>query len=304
MRNADPNEVYTPADLPGLRLAPVALAVFGDPVKHSLSPPMHNAALAEMARQNPAFRDWRYYKFAVRAEEVVRVLPDFARAGFRGINLTIPHKTLILEALPHIEASARQMGAVNTLSLKDGYYMGFNTDGYGLRQAVREELGLTLGGQPVILLGAGGAARAAAVQCLLDGVPELWLGNRNPDRLQTLLRDLTALGRDTPIHPFSLIDPPRDRFPAGALVINATSVGLIPGAPAPVDLDLLEQPAGIYDMIYNPAVTTLLHEAGQRGLPAANGLSMLVWQGVRALEIWTGAKVPAATMRKACEEAL
>lgn len=304
MRNADPYQVYRPEDLQDLSLATVPLAVFGDPVKHSLSPVMHNAALAAMAEHDPRFRQWCYYKFAVRAEDVVAVLPRFREAGFRGINLTIPHKTVVCQSLDSLDEEARTMGAVNTLVWQQGQYHGCNTDGFGLKSAVRGELGIDLSSQPVILLGAGGAARAAAVQCLLDGVPALHLGNRDAGRLGQLTDLLHRVRPDIPVHGFRLGENPPANLPTGALVINATSLGLQATDPAPLDLSRIPQPIGLYDMIYNPAETLLIRAARQAGIPAANGLAMLVWQGVRSLEIWSGEKVPAAVMRAACEKAL
>jgi shikimate dehydrogenase len=168
---------------------------------------------------------------------------------------------------------------------------------------LREGLGASLQGAHVILLGAGGAARAAAVECLQRHCASLWIANRTAARLDALLAVLRPVAGDVPVRGFDPQSPPPD-FPTGALVINATSAGLRAGDPPPVDLTRLPLPAGVYDMIYNPPATPLLRQAAALGVPHANGLSMLVHQGARALELWTGAPVPAPVMMRAAREAL
>ncbi len=282
-----------------------SLAVLGHPVKHSISPPMHNAALKRMAETDPAFADWRYFKFHVPPGRLPETLSLLHAKRFRGVNLTLPHKTDALPLLTRIDPVAERMGAVNTLVWTADGYEGFNSDGYGLSTAVEEQLGAGLSSQPVILLGAGGAARAAAVQCILDMCPELWLGNRNQDRLKALYRDLLSIRKEssTRLEAFDLSAPP-DNLPAPALIINATSAGLAPDSPSPLDLSALKGAFSVYEMIYNPPETALMKEARLRGMRAANGLSMLVHQGVRSLEIWSGAAVPVDAMRTAAENAL
>jgi shikimate dehydrogenase len=200
-----------------------------------------------------------------------------------------------------IDPAAAEAGAVNTLHRSDRGFEGFNTDGYGISTAISEDLGITLAGSPVILLGAGGAARATAVTCLREGCSSLWIGNRTPANLQRLLDDLEPIATDTGIglHGFALVSPPTD-LPPGAIVINATSGGLKPGIPPPIDLRQLSPDTCVYDMVYNPPETPLLRLANDLGLRAANGISMLVHQGARALEIWTGEKVSASIMKAAC----
>ena len=292
------------SDLAKYDFGPAPLAVLGFPVKHSLSPPMHNAALREMARSHPVYQDWCYYKFEVPPEDLVESLPLFAQKGFRGLNCTIPHKTVVLPALNEVTQGARRKGAVNTLKKTDAFYSGDNTDGFGLSRAVQETLGLNLADAPVILLGAGGAARAAAAQCLEDGAPSLWIGNRNQDRLQALVDSLGQWAPKQKIHSFSLTAIPYADLPAGALVVNSTSVGMQPEDPLPIDLSQLKDCRGVYDMIYSPTETLFMKTAAEHGVANANGLSMLVWQGVKALEIWTGEKVPVAPMHQACKKAL
>ena len=279
------------------------LAVLGHPVEHSLSPHMHQAALRVMAEADARFAGWHYWKFTVPPAELRSALVRLHQKGFHGVNLTVPHKILALEWVTELAPAARVIGAVNTLRRTAAGYAGCNTDGYGLATGLAEDLGRALRGAAVILVGAGGAARSAAIECLRQGVGSLWLGNRSRGSLDELLAVVQPLAGAIPVHHFLLAAPPPG-LPAGALVINATSAGLHADAPPPFDLRTWPRPAGVYDMIYNPPQTPLLAEAAHLGIPAANGLSMLVHQGARALELWTGAPVPAAEMRRAAAAAL
>jgi shikimate dehydrogenase len=262
---------------------------------------MHNAALADLARNDATFASWRYFKFDVEPNDLAGALPRFEACGFVGLNLTVPHKVIALNLVRQIDPIATEAGAVNTLRRTNHGYEGFNTDGYGISTGIKEDLGVSLTGSTVILLGAGGAARAAAVTCLREGCTSLWIGNRTPANLELLLNDLQPVAAETGIavKGFGLDSLP-DGIPADAIVINATSSGLKPGSPPPIDLRRLGGNSSVYDMIYNPPVTPLLQSAADLGLRAANGTSMLVHQGARALEIWTNQDVSASVMKEAC----
>lgn len=301
----DAARTYTLADLETWSRPGISLAVLGHPIKHSISPAMHNAALAELARGDARFAEWRYFRFEVPPEELPRALELLHAKKFRGVNLTVPHKILAFASprVVAIDPAARPVGAINTLRWRPDGWEGFNTDGHGLSEGLREDLGVKLAGAPIILLGAGGAARGAGVQFLQDQVASLWIANRTRENLDALLTLLAPVAGEIPAHGFDPRTPP-ETLPAGALVINATSAGLKPGDPLPVDLDALPTPRAVYDMIYNPPETTLLAAARARGIPAANGLSMLVHQGARALELWTGGPVPVEAMRRAAQAAM
>ncbi len=301
MSSAD--SVLTLRDLDTWSFAGTALAVLGHPIRHSISPALHNAALTAMAREEPRFASWRYFRFEVPPDELPLALHRLHAAGFHGLNLTVPHKVLAVGQVIVVDPPARPIGAINTLRAEAGGWHGFNTDGYGLASALREELGRELAGASVILLGAGGAARGAAVECLQRGCAALWICNRTPGNLEFLLSQLRPLAGDIPVNGFSPAAPPAN-LPAGCLVINATSAGLHPNDSLPIDLTSLPLPAGVYDMIYNPPQTGLLVQAASLGIPAANGLSMLVHQGARALEIWSGSTVPVGVMHAAAHAAL
>ncbi len=292
------------ADLERWTFRGTALAVLGQPIAHSLSPRMHNAALQALSARDPRLADWRYFRMEVAPERLREALDKLHRAGFAGLNLTVPHKVLAAEMIGRIDDAAAAAGAVNTLRRTADGWEGFSTDGYGLSIALKERLGVRIPGAQILLLGAGGAARSAAAECLHQKCAALWIANRTPANLETLGRVLSSRAGAIPVRTFSPKQPPRD-LPDGLVVINATSAGLRHGDAAPIDLGLLPKPAAVFDMIYNPPVTALLEKAKSLGVPAANGLSMLVHQGARALELWTG--VPAAQaaplMARSLEEA-
>jgi shikimate dehydrogenase len=303
----DPEPVLTLRELESWSFAGTALAVIGHPIKHSISPGMHNAALATLARTAARFADWRYFRFEVPPDDLPRALQLLKEKKFRGINLTVPHKVIAFGLVDQVDEAATPAGAVNTLLWSGEGWLGYNTDGYGLATAIRESLGRSLAGTPVILLGAGGAARGAAVECLQQGCASLFILNRTQKHLETLLAVLKPLAGKIPLLGF-VSDDRRAlaAAPAGGLVINATSAGLRETDAAPVDLAALTRPAAVLDMIYNPPRTALLRQAESLGLPGANGLTMLVHQGAKSLEIWSGvpAVQTAPTMLAAARAAL
>ncbi len=286
--SADP--VLTLDDLAVWSRAGTSLAVLGHPIKHSISPAMHNAALAELARTDRRFGDWKYFRFDVHPDDLPRALDLLHARNFRGVNLTVPHKVIAFDRVRRVNAAAQPVGAVNTLLWSEQGWQGFNTDGYGLAMALRETLNAELSGAHVILLGAGGAARGAAVECLQRGCASLSIANRTRENLTTLIAILKPLAGTIPLRGFDPSSPPPD-LPTHALIINATSAGLRETDALPIKLGALPRPAAVFDMIYNPPETPLLRAAASQSIRCANGLSMLVHQGAKALEIWTG--VPA-----------
>ena len=299
---SDSPSVLTLRDLDTWSFAGTALAVLGHPIKHSISPALHHGALAEMARSDPKFLTWKYFRFDVPPADLPEALERLHARKFLGLNLTVPHKVLAVPHVAEIDPRAAPVGAVNTLRWNEHGWHGYNTDGHGLAAGLRDDLQVELAGTHVILLGAGGAARGAAVECLQRGCASLSIGNRTPGNLATLLATLRSLGSPIPLRGFSPVDPPSD-LPRQALVINATSAGLKPGELPPIDLRSLPSPAGVYDMIYNPPETSLLRTAALLEIPRANGLSMLVHQGARALSIWSETDVPVDAMRVAAQQA-
>lgn len=280
--------VLTLRDLESWSFDGTALAVLGQPIKHSISPAMHNAALAELARTDPRFSSWRYFRFEIAPVDLPAGLTLLHAKKFHGLNLTVPHKVIAVDHIGAVAPAARAVGAVNTLLWSATGWQGHNTDGYGLAAGLREDLGQELAGAHVILLGAGGAARGAAVECLQRRCASLCIVNRTAANLDALLSLLRPLAGPIPVRGVSPDTLPAD-LPGGSIVVNATSAGLRESDPPPIDLAAIPTPAAVYEMIYNPPRTSLLASAGERSIPHANGLSMLVHQGAKALEVWTGA---------------
>ncbi len=279
-----------------------ALAVIGHPISHSVSPVIHNAALRKMALDNQAFESWKYFRFDIHPDDLAEALKLFHEKKFKGLNLTIPHKIHALDMLDDIDPVAEKMGAVNTLLWQDAGYKGYNTDGIGFENAIKESLRTELKDNTIILLGAGGAARATAVQCLHSGCKELWIGNRTKARLDELLHFLKNEANGIPVHGFEL-GASLEQLPKEGVVVNATALGLAKRDPSPISFAKLSDQLKAFDMIYNPAETMFMKEARACQIVTANGLSMLVFQGLKSLEIWTGAEVPEMPMMLAAVDA-
>jgi shikimate dehydrogenase len=284
-------------------------AVFGHPIAHSASPAMQNAGISALKF------DWRYLAFDVHPDLLAPAIAGAKSMNFIGLNLTVPHKILAIKMVDALDESARTWGAVNTIRFegKDakGQWQplrqfseppaeirahGFNTDADAIVQALREDLALEPGGAMVLLLGAGGAGRTAALKLAAEGVSELFLVNRTQTKAEDVAKEIRQNWPKVRVHL---------GYPAGAvdLAINATSLGLKQHDALPFDSRhfSLSQASAVYDMIYRPAQTPLLQEAKQAGARVANGLSMLLFQGAKALEIWTGEKPPVEIMRHALE---
>lgn len=302
----DTQRTYTLTDLEEAIFPLTPLAVIGHPIRHSLSPLMHNAALADLSKKNASLQNWCYYRLEIPPEKLPKAVGLFHAQKFQGLNLTLPHKVEVIPHLFKIDPLAKKMGAVNTLLWHPDGYWGFNTDGHGLESALRKDLNVTLNGEDVILLGAGGAARAAAVQCIERECRSLWIANRNKDRLNQLLHILHQHYPNALIKTFSVNDTEALRnLPIKATLINATSLGLRSEDPVPINLNDLTGSFfwHVYDMVYRTDSTPLVKHAKMRGWPAVNGLGMLVWQGAYALKIWSGLDPSVNIMREAIETA-
>ena len=283
----------------------VGLAVLGSPIKHSISPQLHNAAIRELASRCPSFSNWVYHKIEVDAQNLGSALPHLAQCGYRGLNLTIPHKVEVFSKINSIHEEARSIGAVNTLWSNGSEWQGFNSDGYGLERALMGELNTPLKSANILILGAGGAARAAAAQALSRGCKNIWIANRSTARLNQMIQALGDSFDVDCIVPFEIPNIPDAILEIESmLIINATSLGLNVGDLSPVSLEVFPSSTKVYDMIYNPAETLLLKQARSMGMECENGLSMLVYQAARSLEIWTKQKVSAEAMFSAARMVL
>ena len=296
-------KVYTLADLKVWDFPGTALAVIGQPIKHSLSPIMQNAAIKCLAQEDKQFEKWAYFRFEIDPEDLPEALELFHQKRFLGLNLTVPHKVIALDLLGEITCSAKAIGAVNTLKWSDSGFEGFNTDGYGLSKGIEEGLGINLKENSVLILGAGGAARAAVVECLNQQAESIRILNRSKDRLDAMLSNLSNLEGFESIIPVQVKEDLAD-LPKTGICINATSLGLKPNDPLPLNINVLSTEWSVYDMVYNPQETRLFIEAQKHGCPVKTGLSMLVHQGAKALEIWTGKEVDPQIMYKVVKQAL
>lgn len=273
------------------------VGVFGYPVAENPTGVMQEAAFAA------AGLNWRYLTIEVKPEKLRDAVIGLRAMGFQGINLTIPHKVAVMELLDEIAPDARMIGAVNTVRRDGERLIGENTDGKGFLRGVREEAGLDPAGKRIALLGAGGAARAIAVELALAGASEIYVYNRSIERGSTMVHDLVertqVRATFTPWASTYAVTPDID------ILVNATSIGLYPDVNAmpDVSLDAAKPDLLVCDVIPNPPDTPLIKLAQARGLRTLNGLSMLVYQGVIGFELWTGHKAPEAVMKQALERA-
>lgn len=263
--------------------------IFGDPIKHSLSPAMQNAALRELGE------DACYHAFRVAQEDLEDALRGAAAMGFCGLNLTIPHKEKALELdFLQLDPLAQAIGAVNTVSFSGPRGLaGYNTDGWGALLALRDA-GVEIKGKNVLIIGAGGAARAIAYTLQQEGA-EISIANRSPKKAEELGSRVGARG-------FSLHELER-LVPSANIIINCTSVGMREGDPRLLEGRLLQSRQAVFDIVYNRE-TELLQDARAAGAVAVDGVMMLVYQGAKALQIWTGKKAPVDVMERAVREAL
>ncbi len=265
--------------------------VLGDPVSHSLSPVMHNAAFKAMGM------DCEYHAFRVSAENLEKALHGAHALGFGGLNLTIPLKEKALRIVKPTEL-AKQIGAVNTVDFK-GKMAGYNTDGIGAKMALTRR-GVEIDGKKVLLLGAGGAARAIAFQLAKDGAT-VTIANRTIGRAEVLARDVMNVGKATA----SGYENLKDLIHESNILINSTSVGMHPCiSETIVTSDMMHEDLTVFDIVYNPQNTLLLNEAKKAGATTIDGVMMLVFQGAESFRIWTGRTPPVDIMEKAVREKL
>jgi len=260
--------------------------------------------------QNEAFKavglNYCYLAFDVKEGDLAAAVGAIRTLGLGGVNVTIPHKERVLDYLDEVEEQARLIGAVNTIVHRGGRLIGYNTDAAGFLKSLRADAGFDPGGNRVVLLGAGGAARAVAYGLAFERVESLGIFNRNLSRAEALARDISR-SATCKVEAGDLQSVALSRALARAgLLVNATSAGMHPhteDVPLP-DLAPLRPGLIVYDLIYNPTKTRLLLEAEARGCRVINGIGMLIYQGALAFELWTGRKAPVAVMRAAAEKTL
>jgi shikimate dehydrogenase len=270
------------------------VGLIGWPIKHSLSPAMHNAAFAELGL------DWTYVLIPTPPGQLTQALKELLAQNFVGSNVTMPHKRAVIPHLDELSDAARLIGAVNTIHIQDGRFYGENTDAIGFLNGLKEA-GYDPKGMRVAMLGAGGAARAALFSLLQAGAGKVTVINRTVERAAALVDDLAKVFSTS-----SLSFEPLNSETLAALhgqvdlVVNSTSIGMLPqsdASPWPAEVAI---PTGaiFYDIVYYPVQTLFLRRAQEAGQKTVNGVSMVVHQGASAFEMWTGQQAPLAVMRQ------
>ena len=281
---------------------PVRLGVLGDPVAHSLSPQMQNAALGACDIH------MQYARFHIRANELRSALLFLRRLHFIGVNLTVPHKIAAFTQIDEADESATRVGAVNTIRVRDEKLIGSNTDGEGFLRAIRTEFSIDLRDLRVMIIGAGGGTgRAIACQCALENCERLVLVNRTLEKANALAEQLRpffsgprVLGPTARIEAVAWHESAmRMQLADIDLIVNATPLGMNPSDPAPVPARLLAPHQIVFDCVYGSSKTALLRAAEEAGARGANGLSMLLYQGALSFSFWFNREAPIEAMRAA-----
>jgi len=267
--------------------------LIGDPVEHTMSPVMHNAAFRETGI------DYLYVPFRVKKEELDKAIEGMRALNIKGLNVTIPHKVAVLQLLDKLDPLAEKIGAVNTIVNDDGVLSGYNTDATGFLQALLERE-IEPKGKNVVILGAGGASRAISF-ILADRGAHLVILNRllELDWAEELAKRISQIF-SRKVEALELNKENLTRvLEKTDILVNATSMGMSPNIDeTPVTADLLKPGLIVYDIVYNPAKTRLLREAEAAGAKTIGGVDMLVWQGALAFEKWTGRKAPVELMKE------
>lgn len=267
-------------------------ALLGSPVAHSISPLMHNEAFQLLDL------DYTYLCFDVNEETLPAAVDGLKACGIRGFNLTMPNKNKIVELLDELSPAARLIGAVNTVVNDDGHLIGYNTDGVGYMQAVKDA-GYDITGKTITIMGAGGAATAICAQAALDGVEKIHIFARETsrfwDRTQKLAENINStLPCKAVLHENKDTAALAQAISESALLLNATSVGMAPNTEGTIieDTSLYHPDLIVSDVIYNPRETRFLKEAREAGCRTFNGMYMLLYQGAEAFRLWTGKEMP------------
>jgi shikimate dehydrogenase len=274
------------------------VGVFGHPVSENPTIVMVEAAFKELGI------DWRYLTIEVRPEDLADAMNGLRAFNMRGINLTIPHKIEVMKYLDRIASDAELIGAVNTVVCERGVLSGENTDGKGFLHSLRVDAGMEPAGRKVVVLGAGGAARAISVELALAGAGQITIVNRTEDRG----RQLAGLLKDrTPAESSFIPWDSSYEIPEGTdILVNATSIGLFPDVDSKpeINYNTIKDGMIVCDVIPNPPSTIFLREAKSRGAHILDGLGMLVYQGMIGFKLWTGLDAPVGVMKEALKNAL
>ncbi|MFH1860921.1 MAG: shikimate dehydrogenase [bacterium] len=272
------------------------VGIIGDPVKHSRSPQMHNAAF------NHLKLNLVYVPFHVKPESLGEAIKGMKALDMVGLNVTVPHKIEVMKYLDEISPAAGIIGAVNTIYVKDNRLIGDNTDGYGFVRALVEDEGITIAGKTIVVLGSGGSARAIGHALLQERIRMLIFCNRTISKANEMARSFETQTQGAFVASMGITDN-RAEIIRADILINATSVGMKQNDPLLIDPAWIRKGQVVCDIIYSPPQTLLLQKAKKRGAKTINGLGMLVHQGALSFEIWTGCPAPVEIMRKAILDA-
>jgi shikimate dehydrogenase len=262
--------------------------IIGDPIHHSLSPPMQNAAFAAMGL------NCTYIAFRVPRGELKESIESLRSINISGFNVTVPHKIDVIKYLDELDATAKNAAAVNTVKNIEGIFRGYNTDIYGFIEPLHKRQ-VDFRGMHVLLLGAGGAARAVVVGLAQEnGITKLVIANRDLPRAKELANMGTTLGLTCEILPLNRV---QDVSSTCDLIINATPLGMN-NEPSIIDYEHINKGSIVYEIVYRPVVTDLIENAKYAQASVIYGYEMLIEQGAKAFEIWTGLSSPRDTMKK------
>ena len=263
--------------------------LIGDPVSHSLSPAMHNAAFKSLSMDDV------YIAYKVSSHELESSVESLRSVKISGFNVTIPHKIAVLQYLDEVDLLSRKAGAVNTVTSIDGRFKGFNTDIQGFLQPLLNR-GIDFRGLSVLLFGAGGSARAVVASLSsVTGISKLVVANRTYNKSSELSKQAELQGLTSSV---SMIEEAKVMAKRFDLIVNATSVGLQSNESI-LDSEDIDGSSTVYDLVYRPVMTKLLENAREKGARIIYGYEMLLEQGAQAFEIWTGLKAPIPAMKKA-----
>lgn len=272
------------------------LGIIGDPIEHTLSPVMHQAALEAQGL------NYLYLPFRVSAANLREALDGLKALGFVGVNVTIPHKTAVMPYLDKLTQEAELIGAVNTLHLDHGRWVGYNTDGWGFLRSLQESGEVNPAGARILVFGAGGAARAVTAQLGFAQAKEITIANRNLRRAEALAREMEDKISDVRFRAIDLSPGPvADAMEGAEIIINATPLGMEGYAtlPLPVKPEWFVPRHRVADLVYHPRETRFLQWAKAAGAHTISGVGMLLYQGVESYRIWTRVDPPVEVMRDA-----
>jgi len=274
--------------------------ILGYPVTHSVSPQMHNAAYAKLGL------NYCYLPISVKPEDLERVLEGIRILGFAGVNVTIPHKEAVVTHLDEVTKIARLIGAVNVILIQEGHLIGYNTDGPGFIDSLREDAGFDVAGKRAVVLGAGGGAKSVAMMLAQDGVKNLVISDLIYEKAENLCEYINSHFGIAPYACPSKSNELRKLIGNCDLLVNATPVGMHPKLnDCPIEDDyIMPGSAVVYDLVYNPLETKLLKLAKKNGAKAVSGIGMLIRQGALAFSLFTEQEAPISLMKEAALKAL